>query len=339
VSEKRLKALAALVGVGILVVIAAGAAFGSQAAADDLQTRAEHALAAADLDGVHVAFHGREAELSDGTPDELGRAELIVEGIDGVRWADIVQPTGDSTTSQPRDTTPTLDLGRTAGGIRISGTVPDADAAAGIKARTAEVFGVPVTGDLVIDPAVGSASWVSRLPDVFGDVVGVKGLALRIDGTGTLGISGSIESEAGADDVRRLVAAAVPDLEVVGHLDVQPGDLSEADAAVLNSSTLYFGSGSSALDAGGKRVLDVVADVLQRNARVSIEVGGHAGPKDPAAGERLSIARVAAVKTYLVRAGVNSDRISTRSFASDSGTATSLSAKQYRRVDFVVKET
>jgi outer membrane protein OmpA-like peptidoglycan-associated protein len=77
--------------------------------------------------------------------------------------------------------------------------------------------------------------------------------------------------------------------------------------------------------------------VLERNARVSIEVGAHAGPKDPSAGERISNARVAAVKAYLVRAGISADRISTRSYASDPGTTTKASARQYRRVDFVVK--
>lgn len=337
-SEKRLKGLAALGGLALLAAITSGALFGSQAAADDLQAHAQRALAAADLDGVHVAFRGREAELSGGTADELGQAELVVEGIEGVRWADVVQPASGAPTPARPDTTPTLHLSRTAGGIRISGTVPDPDAAAVIKARAAEVFGVPVTGDLVIDAAVGPASWVSQLPAVFVDVVGVKGLELTIDGTGTLDLAGSIESEAGADEIRRLASAAVPDLDVVGHLDVRPGGLSEADAAVLNSSSLRFGPGSSGLDAGDSGELDVIAGVLQRNARISVEVWGHAGPQDPAEGERLSIARVEAVEAYLVRAGVDTHRISTRILASDSRTGTKPSDQQYRRVDFVVKE-
>jgi hypothetical protein len=238
VSEKRLKGVVALVGLALLAVITSGGLFGSQAAADDLQANAERALAAADLDGVHVAFSGREAELSGGTASELRRAKLVVEGIEGVRWADVVPPTSGAPTPARPDTTPTLDLSRTAGGIRISGTVPDADTAAGIKVRAAEAFGVPVTGDLVIDAAVGPASWVGQLPDVLVDVVGVTGLKLTIDGTGTLDLAGSIESEAGADEVRRLISAAVPDLEVVGHLDVQHGGSSVA----LSSSTRHVGA-------------------------------------------------------------------------------------------------
>lgn len=336
-SEKWLKGIAVLLGTALLAVITVGALIGSSSAADDLQAEADRALAAADLDGVHVTFHGREAELSGGTADELGQAELIVEGIDGVRWAGIVPSAGGTPTPRPPDTTPTLDLRRTRTGITISGTVPDADAAVSIKAGVAEAFGVPVAGDLMINPAVGTAAWIDQLPDVFGDIVGVKRLGLTIDGAGTLHLSGSIESRAGADDVRRLVAAAVPELDVVNRLDIQPGDLSEADATILNSSTLYFAPGSSDLSASNTRVLDAVADVLHRNGDIAIEAGAHAGPDDPAAGEVLGLARVAAVKAYLVRSGVRAARISSRTFASDSRTD-EPTAKQFRRVDLVVSE-
>lgn len=337
-SEKRLKGLAALVGATLLVVIATGAVLGSRSAAADLEAKAERSLASADLPDVHVTFRGREAVLTGGSPDDLGKAELIVEGIEGVRLADVAISTAVTPTQRPPDTTPTLDLRHAGAGLTISGTVPDSDAAAGIKVRVAEDFAVPVTGDLVIDPAVGSAGWIDRLPDVFGDLVGVKRLELTIDGTGVLELAGSIESRAGAEDVRRKVAVAAPDLAVVSRIDIEPGSLSEADAAVLNGSTLYFPPGSSDLGAEYERVLDAVADVLRRNPSVAIEAGGHAGPVDPPAGEVLSLARVATVKAYLVRSGVDAARVSTRTFASDSRTA-EASAKRFHRVDFVVTES
>ena len=338
-SDARLRGLAALVGLALLGVIVAGAGFGSVSVADDLQPRAEQALTAAGFDSVRVELDGREATISGGMPEELSRAELVVEGVDGIRWVDVVRGTAANPAPLERDdTTPTLDLRRTPRGIALAGTVPDADAAVGIKVRAAEVFGVPVTGDLVIDPAVGSSSWVTELSDVLGEVVAVKGLRLTIDGSGTLELVGTIESEAGADRIRRIVGSVVTELDLMSRLDVVPGDLSEADAAVLNSSTLTFLSGSTRLGRGGERTLDVVADVLARNTRVSIEAGGHAGPDDPAAGERLSKARVAAVKAYLVRAGIEAGRISTRSYTADPEATTDPTAEQYRRVDFIVKE-
>ncbi|VXC23914.1 OmpA family protein [Aeromicrobium sp. 9AM] len=334
-SDKRLKRVAVLVGTTLLTVVTVGALLGSRSAADDLQDKSERALSAAHLEDVRVAFHGREAELSGGTPDDLSKAELIVEGIEGVRWANVVSAAVGPTPA-PRDTTPTLHLGRTGSGISISGTVPDPDAAASVKASVAEAFGEAVTGDVVIDASVGSADWIDQLPDVLNDLVGVKRLTLAIDGQGTLDLGGSIESRAGADDVRRRLASAVPGLKIVSRLDVQPNGLSEAAAAVLNTSALQFPADRSTLSGPDQRRLDEVADVLRDNPELAIEAFGYAGPKHPGATERLTLARVAAVKAYLVKAGVDGVRVSTRALASQSRTALS-SDQQFRRVDFVVK--
>ncbi len=75
--------------------------------------------------------------------------------------------------------------------------------------------------------------------------------------------------------------------------------------------------------------------MLRANPGVVIAAYGYAGPKHPGATERLTMARVAAVKSYLVRAGVEGARISTRTLASQSRTAIS-SDRQFRRIDFVV---
>ncbi|MEV7395715.1 OmpA family protein [Aeromicrobium sp. NPDC092404] len=336
-SEQRLRGLAALLGTTLLAVVAVGALVGSSSAASDLQGKAERALASAGLDEIRVTFEGREAELSGGTVDDLGQAELVVEGIEGVRRADVVRPAGGAP-AEAADTTPTLRVSRTGAGITISGTVPDADGAVGIKAGVAEAFAVPVTGDLAIDPAVGPAPWTDELTHAFVDLVGIKDLELEIDGSGTLDLGGSIESRSGVEDARRLVAAAVPELDVVNRLSVRRAGLSEADATVLISSTLYFGRDSSDLSAANRGILDDVAAVLRRNVGVTIEAGGYAGPDDPSEGEVLSLARVAAVKAYLVRSGVSPARVSTRTFASHRQTA-DVASRQFRRVEFVVNES
>lgn len=333
-SDKRLKRVAALVGTTLLTLVTVGALLGSRSAADDLQARSERALSAAHLDGVRVAFHGREAELSGGTPDDLSKAQLIVEGIEGVRWANVVS-VAVGPTPAARDTTPTLHLGRTSSGIAISGTVPDPDAAASIKASVAEASGVAVSGDLVIDASVGSADWINQLPDILDDLVGVKRLTLVIDGQGSLDLGGSIESRAGAENVRSELTSTVPELSIVSRLDVQPNGLSEQAAAVLNTSALHFPADRSTLSGADRRRLDEVATVLRANPGVVIAAYGYAGPKHPGATERLTMARVAAVKSYLVRAGVEGARISTRTLASQSRTAIS-SDRQFRRIDFVV---
>jgi outer membrane protein OmpA-like peptidoglycan-associated protein len=333
--DNRLRARVGLASLGLVCVVAVGSVVGSQSAADDLRPKAERALSAAGITGVAVGFEGREARLSGGTSVDLARARAIVEGIHGVRWARVGDADIGISVATP---VPTLDLRRTSDGLSISGTVPDADVAAELKSRAAEDFGVTVSGDLVVDPSVGRAGWAGELPGVFGDIVGVKDLVLRIDGGGNLELDGSIESMAGADKVHDLVEAAVPDLDVVSRIHADPRGLPAADAMVLNSTTVYFGRGKSSLGAASKAALDSVAEVLERNSWISIEAGGHAGPSDPIRAMDLSDARVAAVRDYLVRAGIEPNRIGTASYASDKMTTVDAFARTYRRVDFVVEE-
>jgi hypothetical protein len=231
VPEQRLKSLATLVALVLVGVIVTGALVGAGTVGDDLQRKAEQALSAAELDDVRVSVEGREATLSGGTPDELDRAELVVEGVHGIRWAEIA-PADDGAAADEPDTVPTLTLRRSPGGLTIDGTVPDADAAADIKVGAAEAFGVPVTGDLAIDAGVGRATWVDRLPDVFGDVAAVGDLTLTIDGSGTLDLSGTIDDRFAADRIRDLVASAVPDLQVLTRLHVLTTGVAVVDGGV-----------------------------------------------------------------------------------------------------------
>lgn len=321
-SDQQVVGLAWLTGLVLVALVVTGALVGSVSAADDLRSRAERALSDAGLDGIGVDFDGREARLTGTATTNLDRAELVVAGIDGVRSVDVRALKVARPTAAPVDT-PTLTLRRTTGGVAISGTVPDADVAADIKARAAEVLAAPVTGDLMIDAGVGTADWLSRMPVVLGEVVAIHGLGLRIDGSGTIELAGSIENGAGVDRVGSLVSSAVPGLSLVNRLRVAPGGLSAEDAAVLNSTMLDLGPGTSALGPDDRRALDRVADVLQRNVKVVIEVRAHADQDD-----RLEKARLSAVEAYLVQAGVATDRVTTAGHA----------PARKPRVDFVVKE-
>lgn len=338
-SDARLRWLTVLVTVVLLVVVGAGAVVGSGAVASNLQLTAETALAAAGLDGVTVDFEGREATLSGGSHADLTEAEKIVEAIDGVRLTRSEDDTDErppASAAEPRtEPGPSIELRRAAGRITISGSVPDADAAAEIKAGAALVFEELVSGDLGVGGETGSASWTKALPTVFGDVVGVRDLALTVDATATLTIRGTIESRAGRRKISRLISSALPQVKVVNDIRIDARGLSKADATVLNDSAVHFEPGSSVVTYTAAPDLDALAEVLRRNAELKIEIGGHAGPD--AAGKRLSDQRVASVKGYLVAVGVEADRLSTRSYGSGPLAAHDPQAEQFRRVDFIVK--
>lgn len=224
-THTRLTALAVLTGLALAAVITVGAVVGTRSVSDSLRPQAVEALVGAGLDDIVVKFSGREAELSGGTPAELTEAELIVEAIAGVRWASFDGVAAAAVDAPVSSNVPSLILRRTADGLAIDGVVSGANPAAELKAGAAQTFGATVTGDVAVDPAVGKAAWVRALPSVFGDLVTVKDLKLVIDGGGAVRIGGDVKSQASADKIVSLIAAALPDLAVVSEIDVEPGNV------------------------------------------------------------------------------------------------------------------
>jgi len=94
-----------LVPIAVLVTaLLAGAATWAQSAGieQDLTARTQAALAAAGLAGGTVTFGGRDATLSGFPPDKALNALQVVQGVDGVRSAEI---SGDVTPFTPAPTT------------------------------------------------------------------------------------------------------------------------------------------------------------------------------------------------------------------------------------------
>ncbi len=334
--QTRTKRLAGVVGLALTAVIGIGSIAGANAARDDLTPKAYEALVDQGLGNVKVDFDGREATLSNGSPEELARAEKIVEAIPGVRWADV----DSDRTNLPEP--PTFSITRLADGVNLSGVVPNAQVAKQLEAAAADSFGT-VTGYVTVDRRVGTADWLTTMPKLIPNVADVDGLTLSVDGD-SLAIGGSVDSQADIETVTGLIEPTLGSLTLDNTLKIATsarsgvaGVLGSKDVTALRAATVYFARGSSTLDARSRTGLDVIADLLRRNSGVELEIGGHAGPDDPARGKVLSDQRVTAVKDYLVAAGIDAARLSTRSYGSDPGTSGDAFAEQYRRVDFIVK--
>lgn len=327
--QTKTKQLAGLTGIALAAVIGIGSIAGSSSVRDDLTPKAYEALVQAGLSNVKVDFDGREAKLSNGTPEELARAEKIVEGVTGVRWAKI-----DSDPSTNLPAPPTFSLTHGADGVNLSGVVPNAAVARQLKGAALSLG--KVTGNLKVDPSVGTADWLNTLPKLIPDLEGVNGLALSVDGD-SIALGGSLTTQDGVDAVTALVEPAVPGLTLDNTLKVDSDSLSPEQASYVDAASVYFARGSSILDEKSKAALLTLADVLLRVPGLELEISGHAGPADPVRGQALSDARVAAVKAFLVAADVDADRLSTKSYGSDPETDGDAYAEQYRRVDFIVK--
>lgn len=327
----RTKQLAGLTGIALAAVIGIGAVAGSNATRDDLTPKAYKALVQAGLSNVAVDFDGREAKLSNGTPEELAKAEKIVEGVNGVRWAKV-----DSDAGTRLPAPPTFSMTRGADGVNLSGVVPNAAIAKQLKDAAVAMGDATVASSLKVDPNVGTADWLNTLPDLIPDLEGVNDLVLAVDGD-SIAIGGALTTQAGVDAVTALVEPAAPGLAFDNTLKVDSDSMSVEQAAYVEAATVYFARGSSTLNDKSKAALLTLADVLLRVPGLELEIGGHAGPANPVRGLALSDARVAAVKDFLVASNVDADRLSTKSYGSDPETGGDAYAEHYRRVDFIVK--
>ncbi|MET1037236.1 MAG: hypothetical protein ABW075_03125 [Aeromicrobium sp.] len=214
-SERTLQGLIGLVLAGLLAVVAAGAVLGSDTVASDLRDRAVTALAAAGLDDVLVDFRGREAELSGGNDVEIRRAEALVAALPGVRRVDVDVVDDADIRGVAR-----FELDRAGDDVEISGVVPTPDDAAAIKVGVAGSLRTTITGDVAVDRSVAAASWVRALPEVLEVVAGIEGLELEIPGDGTVAIGGTVGDESERARLLRRLAGVLPDLDVVGTLDL-----------------------------------------------------------------------------------------------------------------------
>lgn len=104
---------------------------------------------------------------------------------------------------------------------------------------------------------------------------------------------------------------------------------------------VYFNLGSSRITATYSRKLNAAAKVLNENNTVNISVEGHADNTGEAKfNQKLSEQRAAAVKKYLVRKGVNADRITTIGYGDKQPAAdnnTNAGRAKNRRVELKAK--
>ena len=217
VSDHRLTMLTALTAAALMVVIGVGAFAGSSAAAGALRPPIDRALATSGLEDVQVDVRGREVSVRAGTLGELTEAIRVAEQVPGVRRASIDDRPG--SVDEIDTTRPYLRLRRDPDRLRILGAVPTAGMAATVKSSAARAFGVPVRGDIAIDPGLPPAAWTGDVPAAFGVMTTIADMELTIDGR-TLHLTGSVGTADERDDVLRMVQEALPSLTVTAAIEI-----------------------------------------------------------------------------------------------------------------------
>ena len=120
-----------------------------------------------------------------------------------------------------------------------------------------------------------------------------------------------------------------------------PGYTAAQLTEALNLNIVNFASGSAALPAESRGVLDRSAQAIRGAPDGTVlQVGGHTdNTGDPAANQRLSQQRAEAVRDYLVARGVPAASLTARGFGSAdpvADNATEAGRFRNRRIEFTV---
>jgi OOP family OmpA-OmpF porin len=109
---------------------------------------------------------------------------------------------------------------------------------------------------------------------------------------------------------------------------------------ISTTGAIYFRTSSAELDRASDPLLDSVAEIANRCPMVKIEVSGHTDSTgDRQSNMRLSASRASSVADFLIRRGVQRDRISATGFGDTRPVASNESEEgraQNRRIVFRV---
>jgi OmpA-OmpF porin, OOP family len=223
------------------------------------------------------------------------------------------------------------------GKITLTGMVADEAARKRAVDAAAAAYGAEnVIDELKID-ATAPRAWETSLGDIFSWQKGVPDAGIDFDGqrwvlTGT--VTNEAEKTERGERARAFFGAdAVIDNQIqVVEIAKTAGDVQCGDRIAL---AVNFASGSSALTAEAKMVLDRVFDCVKDGR---FEISGHTdNTGSAAANQRLSLARAESSKAYLVSKGANTDSLTTTGYGPDNPIADNASTEgraQNRRIEF-----
>ncbi|MEQ1513828.1 MAG: OmpA family protein [Lysobacteraceae bacterium] len=224
------------------------------------------------------------------------------------------------------------------GKLTLTGVVADeAERSHIVDAATAAYGAGNVVDHLRIDGNTAARGWDAKLADIFGWQKTVPDAAIDFDGRRWL-LTGTVTSEA-VKTARGEQAQAFFGADAVIDNRIQVVQIAKAGDDVQCGDRIAvavnFASGSSALNAEAKAMLDRVFDCLKDGR---FEISGHTDNTGSATvNQRLSLARADAAKAYLVSKGLSATELGTAGHGSEkpvADNATPEGRAQNRRIEF-----
>jgi outer membrane protein OmpA-like peptidoglycan-associated protein len=318
----------------------------------DLTRTATESLTAAGFTGAGVDVVGRDATITGLTGPDAQRAVEIVEGVTGVRIAQL--PAGSGTGDDPAPGAPASDtpapdtaapdtaapdaaaaapfgIARRGDEVVLTGVVAsEEDADALVAAATEQAGGLTVVNELTVTP--GAAAQAGATPTNVGLVAGVlgattDGVAASFDGD-TVTLTGAAPDSASAQAAGTALSAALPGSTVDNQLTVAGGSAAggELDAAgkqelqssidaLVAGAPIGFEPNSPQLTPQGSTTVDAVLQLVTLVPGARLQVDGYvaSGPGNGVlTAQELSDQRAATVRDVLVAGGVPAESITTR---------------------------
>lgn len=355
-------------GCGIAVFATAAAMFGPHPVSMEsvearLKAQVEKALARQGLQDVVVEMDGQTAVLTGGVGSPAEHVSAVdvawkAAGPGGV-YAGGVTDVVDQIIVGTRVSPFSWSAERNSSGLVISGHVPGEVARQKLlETARARFGGVKVTDRMIVALGAPSAEWIDIANEALQQLGKLKnGKARLVDNR--LSIVGEGEQASVADvDTRYdkpLVAPyqlVVKDLTIVGQPlgipELGALNLSEANAQtcqqafaqIMRSNVIEFETGSAAIDAQSRDLLDKLARVARRCDSYFISIAGHTDNVGEAeVNLALSRARAQTVRDYLAAQGVAAERLTAEGFGQTQPrvpNSTAQNRARNRRIEFKV---
>ena len=327
-----------------------------------LEGRIATALLAAGYPGLVIDMDGQNARLGGIVEDDadIGRAARVALAAAGAggAWAGGVTSVDSSGLSTGAFDRPYIwSVRREPSRIVLSGAVPSESVRADIIAVISHEFpNAAAIDDMHVAGGAPSPSFgavvrlaLQRLADLTSGEARIVDAQIVFIGDG---------GQAAVDDLRRAfgnppapfearIDVTADGLDTV-HPELQGLNLVNGDAEtcshaferLMERNVINFASGSSAIEASSRQVLDALASVALRCDRFSIEVAGHTDNQgEREANMELSRQRADAVARYLASQGVANTRLSARGYGPERPRVSNASEQGQaanRRIEFYV---
>jgi OmpA-OmpF porin, OOP family len=205
--------------------------------------------------------------------------------------------------------------------VVLEGTVRDDAVKTGIVTQANALYGAPnVTDNLKIDGQVAELKSIVIVGDVASDQIKTA--------TGDT-VKKGVGADVTVDNQLRVVAPPVAQIQ---------GDQIKT---LLTGRTIEFFTGSAIITPVGQKILNELVPVLEQDKTTRVEIQGHTdNVGDPASNQRLSEARAASTRQYLVARGIDAARLTPKGYGQDkpiSGNETVEGRQHNRRISFQVE--